>query len=150
MKFDYDLENSLLQIRTDSEIGSNDQIRTSQYSATGEYAGGADIFFTSPPQYWLAFCSTSNTNFPTDIPSETDKIWTFSLVRTSGVPRLKVQCNNKEVLNLEISDTTCTDSRWSTYWSRDVEKIMFPSEDTASDYYRAGKLMMLINSHSYG
>ena len=42
-----------------------------------------------------------------------------------------------------ISDTTCSYSSWSAFWSKDVEKMKFFSSDTASDYYRAGKLINL-------
>ena len=121
-------------------LGTDKQIRISLYSAVDHYAGGADLFFTSPPQYYLGHCTTGpRLYFPTSLPSGKDKIWRISLTRELGVPRLVVRCNNKEVLSLEISGTTCTYSTWSTTWSKDVEKIMFPSEDTASDYYRAGK-----------
>ena len=141
LNFNYDLENSPLQIRTNnSAAGSNAQIRVSLYSATGDYAGGVELFFTSPPQYLIEHCSISRTNFPTDLPFEIDNIWTLTVTRTSDVSRLILYLNNTEVLNLVISDTTCTESTWSTYWNRDVEKIMFPSADTASDYYRAGKI----------
>ena len=140
LQFDYDLDNSPLQIRTNSVIGGNDEIRISLYSAIGHFAGGADLFFTSPPQYWLSHCtSISKSDFLTDLPPETDKIWRINLTRNSGVPRLVVHCNNKEVLNQVISGTTCGDISWSIYWNRDVEKINFHSADTASDYYRAGK-----------
>ena len=107
--------------------------------AQGDYAGGVDLIFKSPPQYHLRYCTSRYTDFPNDLPTETDMIWKIKLVRTSDV-RLMIHCNIKEVLNVVISGTTCTDNRWSTRWSRDVEKIMFFSTDTASDYYRGGKL----------
>ena len=51
-----------------------------------------------------------------------------------------IYCNNKEVLNVVMSDATCTVSTWSTYWGKDVEKMKFDSSlDSASDYYRAGE-----------
>ena len=102
-------------------------------------AGDVYLYFTSPPQYQLTFC-TSPTNFPTDLPSKTEKVWTITLSRVSGEIRVVIHCNDKEVLKVVLSDTTCSDSRWSNYWSRDVEKISFASYyDTASDFYRPGK-----------
>ena len=141
--FDYDLENLPLQIRSNN---SNEQIRVSLYSAAGEYAGGVDLFFTSPPQYFLGYCSVSRTNFPTDLPFEIDNIdiWMLTVRRTSDISRLILHLNNTEVLNVVISDKTCVSSTWSTYWSRDVGMIMFPSEDTATDYYRTGKIRQLV------
>ena len=133
------LENSPLQIRTDSVVGSQEAVRVGFYTAGVHNAGGVHLHFTSPPQYFLSWCSTSRTNFPTTLPTETDKIWTLTLTRTSSTVRLIITSNNKEILNVVLTSTTCTDSHWSTIWSRDVETIYFPSGDTASDYFRPGK-----------
>ena len=134
-----DLENSPFQIKTDSVDGSNEKVDVILLTAEGHYAGGVYLYFTSPPQYYLNHCSTSWTNFPTAVPTETDKIWTITLIRLSGSVRLIINCNNKEVLNVVLSNTVCTDSQWSITWSKDVEKIRFSSCcDKASDYYRPG------------
>ncbi|KAL5247451.1 hypothetical protein ACHWQZ_G019360, partial [Mnemiopsis leidyi] len=136
VKINYDLENSPLQIRTDSEVGSVEKVRVYFYNAQGDIAGGVCLHFSSPPQWRLFYC-TSWTNFPADLPPETDKVWKITLTRTSDVPRVVLHCNNVEVLNVTMSDSTC-DSRsgWSTIWSRNVDKIMFGYSDTASDYFR--------------
>ena len=134
---DYDLENSPLEIQTDSVVGSDEQVTVWFYTAQGDDVGRVHLNFTSPLQYWITWCRPSWTNFPTELPSDNNKIWTITLTRTSGI-RLVIHCNNKEVLNVVISGTTCSNSAWSTYWSRDKEKIQFSSSDTASDYYRAG------------
>ena len=104
-------------------------------------AGGVSLSFSSPPQYLLLKCSTSDTYFPTDLPSETDKVWTITLSKVSDEIRVVIHCHDKEVLNVVLSDTTCSKSSWSNYWSREyVDMIYFSSfSDTASDYYRAGK-----------
>ena len=136
---DYDLENSPLQIRTNSEVGSNEKVRMTFLTAAYNSVGELWLTFGSPPQYTLTRC-TGDINFPIDLPSETDKVWTISLTRNSGEIRVVVHCNNKEVVNVVLSDTVCTSfDQWNTYWSRDVEVMWFASQDTASDYYRAGK-----------
>ena len=140
VQINYDLENSPLQIRTNSEVGSEEQVEVWFYYSQEDWTGGFYLSFSSPPQYWLSSCSTSWTNFPTDFPTKTDKVWTITLKRSSGTPSVVITCNNKEVLNIELSDTTCADSWWRECWSRDVEKIYFHSWDTASDYYRPGKI----------
>ena len=140
---DYDLMNSPLEIRTDSLIGSKEQVNVNFYTAKEVLAGGVFIRFTSPPQYLLGWCTTW-INFPTDLPSETDKVWMVFYNGTSSERQVKIYCNEKEVLNAVITDSTCTsDNSWSKYWSRDVEKIKFPSDstNTASDYYRQGMFM---------
>ena len=107
------------------------------YTAQREYAGGVAIDFSSTPQYRLWDCS-SYTNFPSNLPSEVDKIWRITLDKTAGI-RLKIHCEGVEVLNILMSDNTCSYSDWREYWSRDVEYIYFTAWDTASHYYRAGQ-----------
>ena len=140
MYIDADLENSSLEIKTDSVFGSDERVSVwfynSDYKST---AGGVILHFTSTPQYELWYC-TSKTNFSTALPTGTNKVWRISLIRTSGI-RLVIHCNDVEVLNLLLSDTTCSSSYWNGYWSRDVEKIIFRSSDTASDFYRGNDIM---------
>ena len=142
MYIDHDLENSPLQIKTNSEVGSNEAVVLWFYTAQQVYAGGIYLYFCSSPQYWLYYCSTSFTKFPTDLPSETDKVWTITLTRSSGKKRVVIHCNDKEVLNVVFSNTTCSDSMWSNIWSRDVKKIEFDTSDTASDFYRPGIVLV--------
>ncbi|KAL5255477.1 hypothetical protein ACHWQZ_G010898 [Mnemiopsis leidyi] len=133
----YDLENSPLQIKTDSVVGSDEQVYVSFRTAQNYDAGDVSLFFTSPPQYYLGYCTSLTINFPTVLPTETNRVWTITLSRVSGEIRVVITCNTVEVLNVVLSSTTCSYSGWSTFWNRDVEKIYFPSLDTASDYYRA-------------
>ena len=131
----WDLESTPLEFRTNSVLGSVDQVIIYFYSAGGNIAGEVALRFTSTLQYSLNWCSTSWTILPVTPPSATDKVWRFTLTKTAGV-RVVIHCNDVEVLNTLISQATCSDSGWSTVWSRDVAKIMFRSDDTASDYYR--------------
>ena len=110
------------------------------YGANSKIAGGVFLIFDSPPQYKLTKCNTSWTNFPADLPYDSDKIWTITLSRPTGKRKVVIHCNDKEVLNVVMSDTTCSYSDWSTAWSRDVKDLEFLFQyDTASDYYRSGK-----------
>ena len=104
------------------------------------YVGHVGIRFSSSPQYYIRYCMYSSTNFPVSLPAEVEKVWRITLNRNSGI-RLLIHCNNVEVLNILMSSSTCSDSSYSTYWSRTVGKIWFyyPSYNTASDYYRAGQ-----------
>ena len=136
----YRPENSPLQIRTDSVLGSDEEVRLWFYnSGSGSYVGGVYLYFSSPPKYYLEWCSDSKTEFPIELPPETDKVWTIFHTRTSDETGIAVHCNNVEVLNVVISDTTCSDSDWNSIWSKDVDYTHFYSFDTASDYYRPGK-----------
>ena len=137
VQIEWDLQSTPLEIRTNSVLWSGDMVVVFFYSAEEENAGGVYLRFTFTLKYWLSWCSKLNTwiNLPVTPPSATDKVWRITLTRTAGV-RLVIHCNDVEVLNTLLSDATCSDSKWSTVWSRDVTKInfRFPS-DTASDYY---------------
>ena len=130
-----DMETSTLEIKTDSSLGSDETVSMWFKTDSGYTAGGVTLHFTSTPQYELKYCINSRTDFPNDLPSETDKVWRITLIKTSGI-RLVIQCNEVEVLNILMSDSTCSYSLWNYYWSRDVEKIRFGFSDSASDHYR--------------
>ena len=136
----FDLENSPLQIKTDSAVGSNEKVDVTFHSKYYS-AGGVLLFFSSPPQYQLFSCNSSPTNFPTDLPSETEKVWTITWSKVLiGRRRLVViHCNDKEVINVEFSSEACTSDIWIQAWDSDIEKINF-NDDTASDFYRTGKI----------
>ena len=135
----FDLEHSPLQIRTNSEEGSNDKVAVWLKTAWGGEAGAVRFLFSSPPQYLL--CSTSWTNFPTALPSETDKIWTVTLTKYLSVRHVVITCNDKEVVKVVMSDDgECKNWYWWRFWEKNVEKIYFNStSDTGSDYYRQGR-----------
>ena len=132
-----DLETIPLEIKTDSTIGSGDEVWV-EFTSDNSYVGEFGIYFSSTPQYYISFCM-SYTDFPVSLPSDVEKVWRITLNRNSGI-RLLIHCNNVEVLNILMSDNTCYSySSWSTYWNRNVERIWFHHSDTASDYYRAGQ-----------
>ena len=134
-----DLETTPLEIKTNSTLGSKDKVFVWFFTTQREEAGAVGISFSSTPKYYLTYCSTYRTNFPSNLPGEVDKIWRITLDKTAGI-RVKIHCNGVEVLNVLISDNTCSYSNWRKYWSRDVEYIFFESSwDSVSDYYRVGK-----------
>ena len=137
---DFDLENIPLEIKTDSFDGSGEKVRVGLRGnqGWGDYAGSFIFNFTSSPNYWIGQCSNSSgAKFPSNLPTETDKIWRITLSKTSGNRRLVVNCNGVEVLNIEISETNCAVTHWGTSWNKDVAKILFHQGDTASDQYRS-------------
>ena len=132
----FDPESTPLLVRTDSEIGSEEKITVNFFTAEGDYTGGIVIYFTSPPTYLIPYC-IAHADFPIEFPPATEKIWRITVAKNSGI-RLVIQCNDVEVLNFLMTDSTCInpDWDWDQYWSRDVVKITFPAlHDTASDFY---------------
>ena len=129
-----EIENTPLEIKTDSSLDSDEKVSLNFYTSGGSLAGGVILHFASTPQYELRYCTSSNTNFSTELPTDTNKVWRISQTRTSGI-RLVIHCNEVEVLNILMSDSTCT-HRWSRIWNRRVEKFKFNGNDLASDYYK--------------
>ena len=104
-------------------------------------AGGLKITLSSPPKYELLDCS-HETEFVTELPTETVKIWTLSMKRTSGeaVRHVLLYCNDVEVLNVLVTRNLCTakPSGWRNGWrDGDTVRIYFFNGDNAS--YRPGK-----------
>ena len=130
-----DMQTSILEIKTDSSLGSYERVDVEFFEYYSSLTGGVTLHFTSSPQYELRYCINSRTNFPNDLPSETEKVWRITLIKTPGI-RLVIQCNEVEVLNILLSDSTCSNSYWNNYWNSDIEKIRFDYLDTASDNYR--------------
>ena len=140
----FDLENTPLEIKTDSALGSDEQVYISFFIdpglEPGDRIGGIQLYFTTSPQYKIGRCSKIS-DFPTTLPSGTTKIWRITLARTSSEIRITIHCNDEEVLNVVLSDTVCNhpdyeDGKWRMYWEKYViKKIRF--QHSAADYYRA-------------
>ena len=135
-KFNHDLESVPLEVKTDSLLGSDKKIRTT-FFMENIYAGGFVIKLSSPPLYYLFWCidSPPYIKIPTDLPTATQRVWRITVDKSSGV-RLKIHCNEEEVINRLISDQTC-DPKVSKKWSRDITKVEFESGDTASKFRRS-------------
>jgi hypothetical protein len=138
---DFDLETFSLEIKTNSTLGSDDLIKVWFYSSTKENAGGLRVYFNVTAKHLIGWCK-SRTEFQTSLPEETDKIWKITVTRNTGV-NLKVQCNGMEVIKSQFSSSLCSYSRqgktWDRYWNKEIKKIRFLNDDTASDFYRSGK-----------
>ena len=130
---DHDLESSPLYIKTNSAEGSNSIVKVWFYTASKSGGGAIYFYIKSLPSYELYHCLPRK-NFPTALPSATDKVWKITLTKTSGI-RLVIHCNDVEVLNVLLSDSTCNDSNWESKWGKDIEKMKFRLDDTASNFY---------------
>ena len=135
---DFDLENTPLEIKTDSAVGSNTYFQVNFISDTGVRLGGIRIHLSSPPQYRILKCSQDLAGNPTTLFPDSSNIWRITLARTSSEIRVTIHCNNQEALSVVLSDTVCDRaSDWRTYWDEYVAKIKFSSTHSAADYYRA-------------
>ena len=128
----WDIEGTPLQIKSDSTVGSDEEIRVNMYDEDSSFIGGVLVKFSSTMQYWIGYCTSGYTDLPVQPPVEVDKIWTTTKTENA----LNITCNNDEVLNylFAVSSTsTCV-----TKLSGDVvEQINFEDSDIASEFYRA-------------
>lgn len=143
VKIAIDPEITPLEVKTDSITGSNDLMHVKFITSDGDSAGGVSVRFNSnnfgTHDYSLESCIWPLKSFPS-LPTTVNKIWRIRLIKTSVI-KILIHCNNVEVLNLILSDTTCNTeqySYWRTVWSRDVKWTHFYSGDSATDYYRPG------------
>ena len=134
MYIDYDIEDNPLQIMTDSVVGSEDLLRVGFYTQDDSYCGDMCVKFTNPPQYWVGSCN-NDMEITFTAPEGQVRTWTITKTETSVV----LACNGVEIVNYLFSESTrdvCV-----SYWSRDVVKMKFMSNnndiDTASNKYRA-------------
>ena len=132
---DFNLEEYYLSIKTDSTLGSNDLVYMNLFNSQNKFVGYLNLHFTSTPQYKIWPCNADWPTFTNNLPPDNDKVWRITLTRTSGI-RLVVHCNEEEVLNYLMSESTCSQGDWDYYLNREVAKIKFGSDDTASDYYQ--------------
>ena len=135
----FELENSPLQIRTNSHIGSGAKIKLLFFNTLEDSAGGLTLQLKSTPRYFIDGCNGEAwVEVPSTLPQDLDRTWTITLSRDNDEKRVVVHCNNVEILNVVSSDTTCSDKNGETAWSKNVKKIKFSHKDKASDYYRPG------------
>ena len=115
-------------------LGEGVEAKVGFYTAEGNtLVGGFLIRFSSPPLFAIWQC-TDWSNLPTVLPSEAERVWRVTLIRSSYI-RLVAHCNDLEVLNLLISTSTCAHPGWYTNWGNEVKKIEFPADDKAYDFY---------------
>ena len=132
VRIEFDMEADSLQVRTNSLAGSKEKVVVFLYNEQGSYAGGIYVKFYDPaPQYYIGSCSSDHTDFPVSVPSEQEKVWTF----TEMSDGLKIYCNDVELVYYKFADAT--NNECVTYWSGDTTRISFSSsDDSASDSYR--------------
>ena len=78
----------------------------------------------------------SFSDLPIPLPAGSQKVWRITVGKSSDTRSVQIHCNNVEVLNVKISDSLCEVATWKSYWMKDRVAIVFPSSDTASNFYR--------------
>ena len=137
---DFDLESNALEIKTDSELGSDNKSKVKFFSSQYDESivGGFNLYFSSTIKYRIRNCDNQGyyTEFPARVPTVTSKTWRITLSETTANRQIVIHCNNVEVLNVVLSDTRCRYTTWKSDWSKTVARIYFSVHDTASRFYR--------------
>ena len=129
MYIEYDAEAAPLQILTDSAVGSGDRLWVQFFVEAGNGIGGVAIKFTDPPQYSIGYCTAWTTFIMPE--GEVNKTWTITKTDVS----IALSCDDQEIIYLLLSDSTLADCE--SRWSQDAANILFNTQDTASEMYRA-------------
>ena len=133
MWIDLKTSDPTLEIKTDSLIGSDDVMDLRFYTSQQEVAGGIKIFFKTTPLIHLHWCTNfRGINFDTSLPPDLNKVW--RILQISGI-RVKIYCNEVEVLDYTLSDNNCPGGDWKNVWKGDVRKMAF-SWGSAADFFR--------------
>ena len=61
---DFNLEQYSFEIKTNSMLGSNDEVYLMFCNSEEETVGALHIYFHSTPQYRIGFCNLGKSNFP--------------------------------------------------------------------------------------
>ena len=132
---DYDLQETSLEIRVATSIGSNELINLKLYNSEERDAGSVKITLSDPPQLKIGKCVDSIE--PTaDISAISDSLSVWKITKTEG-PGLTIGVNDMELLQILLSDDVCQNYRssWKNFWEKEVAKIKFLNSDTASSEY---------------
>nr|AFK75411.1 putative secretory peptide-1 [Pleurobrachia bachei] len=132
-KIPWDLETTPLQIKTESTLGSKEEMFVKIYDKDMSYVCEVVVYFSTIMRYKLVPCTgdiNTWTDLPVQPPVEVEKIWTFTKTETA----FTITCNGVEVLTYQFADSPHGDC--VTKLGGDVvEQIQFLNWDTASDYY---------------
>ena len=85
-------------------------------------------------EYEIRYCSDSkDTVIPVEVLPATVYVWRLTFDRTSGI-RLAINVNNVKVLDELLSDSVCTNTKWSEYWTKDVTMMTIDYKSESSGY----------------
>ena len=133
----YNFQDTPLEIKSDSTLGSNDIVNVQFFNVRGEYAGGVEIQYGEAMKYKIKDCKSDQLEFGDIIPcrSATERTWKITKADPLSII---IHCNNEQVADVSISSDGrgCDITDWATHWLKSAKKIKFATTDTASDFYK--------------
>ena len=131
-KMPWNPDTQSIKVVTDSTVGSRDMLDVEFYDKVNSEAGSLKIAFRTPIKYSLGSCANL-ADFASVLPAAPDKNWTITYNTTEL--SVALQCNGKQVLNVMLTDSVCTNSDWRDVWEKEPTQIEFDMFDKASDSY---------------
>ena len=146
IEYEFDLETTALEIKTDTAFGSDAGVETvvdfltADDGSINRNAGQVWIKFTDPPVYSMNYCIGGNDiQFepvrPDGIDGDT-RVWRLTLTRTPSLT-MTIHCNDLEVGKFQFDEDKCGSYYAATWENKVVTNIMFSHYDTGSTAYRA-------------
>ena len=120
--FPFAWEDTPIEVKTISNVGSNDQIFFEVAEHTGNSFARVVVRMSQTPIYFVRWCQDDNplTNLP---PTTNDtRIWKFI---KHGFEGISIQCNGVEVAHLKFAESLKPDCQSSQWTSSTVEFIKF-------------------------
>ena len=143
----YNLDEVPIEILTDAEAGDGHFFKVwfwrgdpaVEAQGVGE-VGGLDLQYDNKGmlQYRVRWCTyTAFTDIPSPgtLPADKVKLWRITLTK-DGTPKLLLECNDVEVLNLFINNDLCENPKFGEKWSTPVRGVSIKSQTDVNIYYR--------------
>ena len=141
---DHNLDTSTLMIKTDGSIRAGHLLVVWFYRRDTNNGPSGIHIDTNSNKYKILKCRHSLERFNTDLPTENIKIWKIT---KTPEPRLIIDCNDKEMLNVQLSETVCTsEKKWRNYWGWGEglqERIQFKSNRGKTYFYMSKELNII-------
>jgi hypothetical protein len=122
----FDWETTPIELKTNAARDSGKKLAV-DFRTSNQNTGALSVTFNSDaPTYQIGFCS-NQIKFDKALPASGEMIWRFTKIRTSDKKIIvQMHCNDKEMVNVELSDTVCPVEMyggltWKDYWFKKAE-----------------------------
>ena len=144
----HSFERTAVQFKTDKVVHKTEELELTFFSGEKRDSklGGISVLFNKDNTltYKIADCQTAYNKFPENMPTELEKLWSI-IVTIGAQPSFKVEVNGVEVINLLLTDDTCTYNNWGDSWTvGEITHLGFNSWASMFDGYHLGRYCKLL------
>ena len=144
----HSFERTAVQFKTDKVVHKTEELELTFFSGEkmDSKLGGISVLFNKDNTltYKIADCQTAYNKFPENMPTELEKLWSI-IVTIGAQPSFKVEVNGVEVINLLLTDDTCTYNNWGDSWTvGEITHLGFNSWASMFAGYHLGRYCKLL------